>query len=138
MPMQTEVLASGKKPPVPTDGLATVIYDGKCSACTGFSKIVGLFDIHRRARLIPAQDARALQFVPGETPKDLEKTFHLVTPEGDVLVSGEALLGVLSMLPGLSLVVLLIKRLPNHKVLANRLYAWLARNRPWISRLIRS
>ncbi len=134
--MQTGVLESGAEATRGTKGLATVIYDGECPACTGFSKIVALLDLHHRARLVPAEDPKALEFVPGETPEDLKKTFHFVTPQGKVLVLGEALLGILSMLPGLSLAARVFEGLPNHKVLANRLYAWLARNRRWISLLL--
>ncbi len=136
--VQTGVLDSGPEATRPAKASAIVIYDGECPACTAFSKIVALLDLHHRARLVPAQDPRALEFVPGETPEDLKKTFHFVTPEGEVLVLGEALLGILSLLPGLSLVARVIEGLPNHKVIANRLYAWLARNRPWISLFLRA
>jgi predicted DCC family thiol-disulfide oxidoreductase YuxK len=136
--VQTGFFDSGPEATGPAKASAIVIYDGECPACTGFSKIVALLDRHHRTRLVPAQDPRALEFVPGETPEDLRKTFHFVTPEGKVLVLGEALLGILSMLPGLALVGRVIEGLPNHRVIANRLYAWLARNRPWISLLLRA
>ncbi len=114
---------------------ATVIFDGRCRACSGLSKLVRLLDVRRRARVIPAQNPRALKFVPGKTQEDLEKTFHFVTPEGTVLTYGEALMAVLSLLPGLALVPWFMGRIPQGKVFADRIYAWLSGNRPWISYL---
>ncbi len=121
-------------PPRERGGLARslAIYDAECRACTGFAKVVELLDVHRRINLISAQSREAQAFFSQE---ELRRTFHVVEPDGRALVHGGALLRVLGYLPGMAWLPALAERSRGFRRLADRLYGWLARNRPWISYL---
>ncbi len=106
------------------------IYDGECRACAGFAKVVKLLDVHGRLRLVPAQDPEPQRLFPLE---ELRRTFHVVLPDGRALVHGDALATVVGELPALSWLPDLVERSRHLRHLTNRVYGWLARNRPWIS-----
>ncbi len=115
---------------IPKVACPTAIYDGDCRACTGFAKVVSLLDTGHCLGLIPAQSPEAQRFFALE---ELKRTFHVVLPGGQTLVHGDALALVVGTFPGLAWLPILIHRSRLMRHFTNRLYGWLARNRPWIN-----
>jgi len=105
-----------------------LVYDGECRFCRACVRLVERWDVHRRVRVVPFQDAGALAVLPAIPRPALEAAMQLVSPADEVRAGAEAAPALLGLLPGGGVLALMF-RLPGFPALAARVYAVVARNR---------
>lgn len=111
-----------------------VLYDNECSFCTFQMKMLGWLDWGNRFALIPASDPRVLQLAPDLTDLQLNEAIHCVTPLGEIHRGARAIRFISLRIP-LLFPLFVILWLPGVIFVAERVYAWISRNRQTISRL---
>ena len=77
-----------------------LVYDTGCGPCTTFKDAVALLDAGRRMRYVGLRDADRLGFLDPVDPARRHRSFHLVSPEGEVWSGADALPRLLALLPG--------------------------------------
>jgi predicted DCC family thiol-disulfide oxidoreductase YuxK len=110
-----------------------VLYDGECSFCTFQMKMLRWMDWDDRFTLVPAADPRVAALAPALTEADLNEAIHCVTETGDVHRGARAIRFIALRLP-VAIPLALFLWVPGVILVAERVYAFISRNRQWISR----
>lgn len=111
-----------------------VLYDGDCSFCQFQIRVLTWLDWLNVLSFVPIAHPRAAE-VARRIPRDqLLEAIHCVTPEGRIYRGARAIRFMAMRLPLLVLLAL-IMWIPGVIWVAERIYAWVARNRSQISRL---
>jgi predicted DCC family thiol-disulfide oxidoreductase YuxK len=111
-----------------------VLYDGDCSMCTFQMRVLGWLDWFNVARLTPLSDPLAGQVAPHVKREDLLEAIHCVTPDGRIHRGARCLRHVGLRIP-LLFPLALILWVPGVIWVAEKIYAWVARNRYVLSRV---
>ena len=102
--------------------------------CTFQMRMLTWLDWCDVARLSPVSDPATLQLVPGLTRQDLLEAIHCVPREGAVLRGARALRFIGLRMP-LLVPMALFLWVPGVIWVAERVYAWVSRNRHLLSRI---
>ena len=111
-----------------------VLYDNECSFCTFQMKLLGWMDWGDSFALIPSSDPRVETLAPSLSASQLNEAIHCVTPSGEIHRGARAIRFISLRLPLLFPLFLLLW-VPGVIYIAERVYAWISRNRQTISRL---
>lgn len=113
-----------------------IFYDQDCGFCRRMLRIVYRLDGRAGRRLFPIalQDREAERELTGLDETQRMESWHLKTPDGEI-ISGGAALAPLSDLLGLPRFV--ADQFRNHPDLADRGYRWVATHRGMFGRLTR-
>lgn len=76
-----------------------LVYDADCGPCTRFRDAVGLLDPKREIRFVPLDEAEERGVLAGVPPGLRRRSFHLITPRGEVLSGANALPELARLLP---------------------------------------
>lgn len=112
----------------------TLLFDSDCPMCTFQSRLLSWLDWFGRVEMVPLKDPRAGGIAPGITREDLLEAIHCITPEGQVHRGARAI-RFLGMRIPLLVPVGLFLWVPGVIFVAERIYAWVSRNRHLLSRL---
>lgn len=118
-------------PEAPSTGLGrpyTLVYDGMCRICNPLADVVRTWDRTRRIEVIPSQTPGLLGRFPWITREAYAKAIQLVGPGGQTWQGAAAVEELLGILPRGRLIAWIF-RIPGVRVLADRIYRWVARNR---------
>lgn len=106
----------------------TLLYDGKCRICASQIETVARYNDAGRVEVLDLNTAAAQARFPQITPEAARRELHLVAPDGAIYRGAEAVRRTLLLLPDLRGLGELMG-LPGVMMLANPIYAWVARNR---------
>jgi predicted DCC family thiol-disulfide oxidoreductase YuxK len=110
-----------------------VLYDGECPLCIFQSRVLGWLDWFNVLALVPLSDARAKEIAPQIGREDLIEAIHCIAPDGRIYRGARCIRFVGMRLP-LMVPVSLFLWLPGVIYVAERIYAWISRNRLHLSR----
>jgi predicted DCC family thiol-disulfide oxidoreductase YuxK len=74
-----------------------LVYDGECGVCSAFAGLMLL--LVPRLRILPFQDRTARSTLAGLHQEELERSAHLVLPDGRILSGADAFSALLDLLP---------------------------------------
>jgi predicted DCC family thiol-disulfide oxidoreductase YuxK len=112
----------------------TVLYDDECSFCTFQMKLLSWLDWGNRFTLLPASDPRVGSLAPTLTHQQLNEAIHCVLPGGEIHRGARAIRFISMRLP-LLWPLAAVLWLPGVILIAERVYAFISRNRQHISRI---
>ncbi|MBI4663787.1 MAG: DUF393 domain-containing protein [Verrucomicrobia bacterium] len=112
----------------------TVLYDDQCPLCTFQMKVLTWLDWLNVVRLMPLSNSEAAQIAPQLTRDDLLEAIHCVTPERRVYRGARCIRFVGMRMP-LLVPLALVLWIPGVIWIAEKIYAWVSRNRHLLSRL---
>jgi predicted DCC family thiol-disulfide oxidoreductase YuxK len=111
-----------------------VLYDDACPLCTFQMKVLTWLDWLNVVRLLPLSHSEASQIAPQLTREDLLEAIHCVTPEHRVYRGARCIRFVGMRMP-LLVPLALFLWIPGVSWIAEKIYAWVSRNRHLLSRL---
>ncbi|MBM3838008.1 MAG: DUF393 domain-containing protein [Verrucomicrobia bacterium] len=111
-----------------------VLYDDACPLCTFQMKVLTWLDWFNVVRLLPLSHPEAGQIAPQLTREDLLEAMHCVTPERRVYRGARCIRFVGLRMP-LLVPLALFLWIPGVIWIAEKVYAWVSRNRHLLSRL---
>ena len=111
-----------------------VLYDDQCPLCTFQMKVLTWLDWINVVQLMPLSHPEAAIIAPQLTRADLLEAIHCVTPERRIYRGARCIRFVGMRMP-LLLPVALFLWLPGVIWIAEKVYAWVSRNRHLLSRL---
>ncbi len=111
-----------------------VLYDDQCPMCTFQMRLLTWLDWFNAATLLPMSDPRAKEVAPGLTPEDMSAAMHCVTPDGRIY-RGARCVRYLGMRMPLLVPLALVLWFPGVIRVAEKVYAWVSRNRYVLSRV---
>jgi predicted DCC family thiol-disulfide oxidoreductase YuxK len=106
----------------------TVLYDGNCRICTGQVRLIERYNDAGLLELLDMNSAEAQARFPQVSPADAQRELHLVAPDGSLYRGASAVRETLLRLPSLRGLGELL-RIPGAMLIANPVYAFVARNR---------
>ena len=77
----------------------TLVYDTWCGPCTRFRNVVGFLDAKKNLRYVGLKEADLSGILDRVPWARRHRSFHLVSPSGNVLSGADALPELLSLLP---------------------------------------
>lgn len=110
-----------------------VLYDGECSLCTFQMKVLTWLDWCNRIRLVPIDDPETGRIAPTLSREVLEEALHCVSLDKRIYRGARCIRFVGLRLPLLAPVALVLW-LPGVIWIAEKIYAWVSRNRHLLSR----
>ena len=111
-----------------------VLYDDQCPMCTFQMRVVTWLDWFDVTTLVPMSDPRAQQIAPSLTPEDLSAAMHCVTKSGRIF-RGARCIRYIGMRMPLLVPLALSLWIPGVIWIAEKVYAWVSRNRYILSRV---
>lgn len=111
-----------------------VLYDDQCPLCTFQMKVLTWLDWFNVVQLMPLSHPEAAVVAPQLTRDDLLEAIHCVTPERRIYRGARCIRFVGMRLPLLFPVALFLW-IPGIIWIAEKVYAWVSRNRHFLSRL---
>lgn len=111
-----------------------LLFDGDCPMCTFQSRTLGWLDWFHCVDMIPLKDSRTGEIAPDITREDLLEAIHCITPEGEVHRGARAIRFLSTRIP-LLIPVGLFLWLPGVIWIAEKLYAFVSRNRHFFSKI---
>jgi predicted DCC family thiol-disulfide oxidoreductase YuxK len=117
----------------PREGAWIVLYDGVCGFCKWILGGLLKLDPDRRLQPLALQRPEAGTLLAELDPELWMTSFHLVSPEGELLSAGEALPALLRLVRGGRYLAAALARFPN---LTAASYRWIAEHRTGLSRLV--
>jgi predicted DCC family thiol-disulfide oxidoreductase YuxK len=112
----------------------TVLYDDECSFCTFQMKLLSWLDWGNKFALVPASNPRVAVLAPQLTAQQLNEAIHCVTENGRIHRGARAIRFISMRLP-LLLPLAAVLWLPGVIFVAERVYAFISRNRQFISKI---
>ena len=106
----------------------TVLYDGACGLCRASAGRVRRFDRRGRIELLELQDPAAAARFPEVDREAAMKWMQAVDRSGRVFSGAEAWARIGLLLPGWNLLAWMLL-VPGLRLVAGKVYAWIARNR---------
>ena len=97
-------------------------YDADCGPCTQFKRLVDFLDIYHAIDFIPLADADKLGLLNNMSEPLRFKSFHLISPDGDIQSGSEALYDLIALFPLGGHISKLIVLLPGGKRIIRFLY----------------
>jgi predicted DCC family thiol-disulfide oxidoreductase YuxK len=113
-----------------------VLYDDACPLCTFQMKVLTWLDWFNALCLLPISSPRAADLAPTVQREDLLEAIHCLTPRGEIH-RGARCIRYLSLRLPLAIPVALVLWIPGVIWVAEKIYAWIARNRYLLSRWFR-
>jgi len=111
-----------------------LLYDDQCPMCTFQMRVLTWLDWFNAASLVPMSDPRAKEIAPRLTPEDFSAAIHCVTPDGRIY-RGARCIRYIGMRMLLLVPVALVLWIPGVIWIAEKIYAWVSRNRYVLSRV---
>ncbi len=111
-----------------------VLYDDGCSFCTFQMKLLRWLDWTNKFALVPVSDPETARIAPQLSARELNEAIHCVTPQGAVHRGARAIRFISLRLP-VTVPLALILWIPGVILAAEKVYAWISRNRQTISRV---
>lgn len=111
-----------------------VLYDDECPLCTFQMKVLTWLDWFNVVRLLPLSHPESGQIAPRLTREDLLEAIHCVTPSGTIYRGARCIRFVGLRMP-LLVPLALFLWIPGVIWIAEKIYAWVSRNRHLLSRL---
>jgi len=111
-----------------------VLYDDQCPMCTFQMRILTWLDWFNVATLLPMSNPRVHEVAPSLTSEDLSTAIHCITPAGKIYRGARCIRFVGMRMP-LLIPVALILWVPGVMWVAEKIYAWVSRNRYVLSRV---
>ena len=111
-----------------------VLYDSDCPLCTFQMRLITWLDWFGLTRLVPINDPHARTLVPNLTRQELHEAIHCLTPDGKIY-RGARCIRFLALRMPLVFPVALFLYLPGVIWVAEKIYAWISRNRHLLGRL---
>lgn len=111
-----------------------LLFDSDCPMCTFQSRTLGWLDWFNRVEMVPLKDERAKEIAPDITREDLLEAIHCVTPN-DQIHRGARAIRFLGMRIPLLVPVGLFLWIPGVIRIAEKVYAFVSRNRHFFSRV---
>ena len=111
-----------------------LLFDGDCPMCTFQSRTLGWLDWFHCVDMIPLKDSRTGEIAPDITREDLLEAIHCITPEGEVHRGARAIRFLSTRIP-LLIPGGLFLWLPGVIWIAEKLYAFVSRNRHFFSKI---
>jgi predicted DCC family thiol-disulfide oxidoreductase YuxK len=111
-----------------------LLFDSDCPLCTFQSRLLSWMDWFHVVEMVPLKEARATEIAPDITREDLLEAIHCVTPKGDIHRGARAI-RFLGMRIPLLIPVGLVLWIPGVIKIAEIVYAWVSRNRLFLSRI---
>jgi predicted DCC family thiol-disulfide oxidoreductase YuxK len=115
-------------------GTHFVLYDDQCPMCTFQIRVVSWLDWFNVTTLLPMSDSRVKEVAPSLTPEALSAAIHCVTPTGRIY-RGARCIRFMGMRMPLLVPLALILWIPGVIWIAEKIYAWVSRNRYILSRV---
>jgi predicted DCC family thiol-disulfide oxidoreductase YuxK len=106
----------------------TLVYDGMCRMCTRLSKVLRKWDSRRQIEVVPSQATGVMARFPWIPARAYAEAIQLVGPGGQTWQGSAAVEQLLNVLPR-GRWIGWVFRIPYVRVLADRVYRWVARNR---------
>jgi predicted DCC family thiol-disulfide oxidoreductase YuxK len=76
-----------------------VVYDADCGPCMRFKDVIRILDRHKRIDFIPLIEADSIGFLD-QIPQSIRfKSFHLITPTGQIQSGEDAVIDLIELLP---------------------------------------
>lgn len=110
-----------------------VLYDDGCSFCCFQMRLITWLDWFNRFRMVPISHPEVASLAPGLSQHALLEAMHCVTMDGRIYRGARAI-RFLSLRMPLAFLLGLVMYIPGVIWIAERVYAWVSRNRYWISR----
>ncbi len=111
-----------------------VLYDDDCPMCTFQMKLLTWLDWLDAARLVPLKDPLASHMAPQLGREELLEAIHCVASDGTIY-RGARCIRFIGMRMPLLVPLALILWIPGVIWVAEKIYAWISRNRHLLSRL---
>ncbi len=109
-------------------GTTTVIYDGDCGLCRRSMDVLRRLDEEGVLELVESQAPGVRERFPGITPEAYSRAIQVVEPGGRTSEGAAAVERLCSIIPAGRRVGWLY-RIPFARPMADRVYAWISRNR---------
>lgn len=109
-----------------------MLYDSDCPMCTFQMRTLTWLDWFGKVSFLPINDPRAAEIAPDVGQEDLMEAIHCLTTEGK-MHRGARAIRFLSLRMPLLLPVALFLWFPGVIWVAEKIYAWISRNRLLIS-----
>lgn len=111
-----------------------LLFDSDCPMCTFQSRSLSWMDWLNKVEMVPLKDPRASEIAPEITREDLLEAIHCITPQ-DEIHRGARAIRFLGMRIPLLIPVGLFLWIPGVIWIAERVYAFVSRNRHFFSRI---
>ena len=111
-----------------------VLYDDHCPMCTFQMRVLTWLDWFNVTTLVPMSDPRVKEIAPGLTAEALSAAMHCVTKTGRIYRGARCIRYVGLRMPLLVPLALLLW-IPGVIWIAEKVYAWVSRNRYILSRV---
>lgn len=111
-----------------------LLFDDQCPMCTFQMRLLTWLDWFNRIELCPNSDPRCQALAPGLSREQLNAAIHCLTPEGDMHRGARCIRHIGMRLP-LLVPIALFLWIPGVIAIAERVYAWISRNRYILSRV---
>ncbi|MEX2578094.1 MAG: DUF393 domain-containing protein [Verrucomicrobiales bacterium] len=111
-----------------------LLYDSDCPMCTFQSRLLGWMDWLDRVEMVPLKDPRTAAIAPDITREDLLEAIHCVTPAGEIHRGARAFRFLGLRIP-LLVPVGLFLWIPGVILIAEKIYAFVSKNRHFFSRI---
>jgi predicted DCC family thiol-disulfide oxidoreductase YuxK len=97
-------------------------YDADCGPCTRFAHVVNSLDKHEKIDFISLTIADQQGLLDGISAPLRYRSFHLISPNGEAKSGSEALLELISILPGGKIISPIINYFPGGKLIVRFIY----------------
>jgi predicted DCC family thiol-disulfide oxidoreductase YuxK len=97
-------------------------YDADCGPCTRFAHLVNSLDKHEKIDFISLTIADQQGLLDGISAPLRYRSFHLISPNGEAKSGSEALLELISILPGGKIMSPIINYFPGGKLIVRFIY----------------
>jgi len=111
-----------------------VLYDDQCPMCTFQMRVLTWLDWFNVTTLLPMSDPRVAEAAPGLTREDLSAAIHCLAKDGK-RYRGARCVRYVGMRMPLLVPLALFLWIPGVIWIAEKIYAWVARNRYILSRV---
>lgn len=116
---------------MPPNEQAVLLYDSDCGFCRWSTAKILAWDRRGRIRPVALQDPEADRLLPGMDEDTKMRSWHLVTPDGQVRSAGSAAPSLFRLLPGGGPLAGLAAAFPRT---TDRAYRWISEHRDWLGR----